>query len=200
MTYFWALLVGYFIGSINFAVLLAKSKGLDLFSVGSGNPGATNVKRTMGALWGNTIFILDFSKGFFAVFLSQYIFGLDGINSDLLGILGLMGAILGHSFSVFLRFRGGKGVATTMGGLLALMPWVLVTGLIAWLAVFFVTRVVALGSIMFAVSLPISFYFLHGLSDVRWIFCLVLAVLIIFRHYSNIQRLVSGNEHHFSKK
>ena len=104
MTYIWALLIGYFLGSINFAVLVAKYKGLDLFSLGSGNPGATNVKRTMGAFWGNTVFLLDFSKGYLAVFLTQSILGLEGFNYDLLGILGLLGAILGHSFSIFLKF------------------------------------------------------------------------------------------------
>ena len=200
MTYIWALLIGYFLGSINFAVLVAKYKGLDLFSLGSGNPGATNVKRTMGAFWGNTVFLLDFSKGYLAVFLTQSILGLEGFNYDLLGILGLLGAILGHSFSIFLKFRGGKGVATTMGGLLALTPWVLVLGLVVWLMVFFSTRVVAIASIVFAISLPISFYFLHDLPDVRWIFCIVLAILIVVRHYSNIQRLLSGKEHDFSKK
>ena len=200
MTYIWALLIGYFIGSINFAVLVAKYKGLDLFSLGSGNPGATNVKRTMGAFWGNTVFLLDFSKGYLAVFLTQYLLVLEGLNYDLLGVLGLLGAILGHSFSIFLKFRGGKGVATTMGGLLALMPWVLVLGLVAWLIVFFSSRVVAMASIVFAISLPISFYFLHDLPDVRWSFCIVLAILIVVRHYSNIQRLLSGKEHDFSKK
>ena len=200
MTYIWALLIGYLLGSINFAVLVAKYKGLDLFSLGSGNPGATNVKRIMGAFLGNTVFLLDFSKGYLAVFLTQSILVLEGLNYDLLGILGLLGAILGHSFSIFLKFRGGKGVATTMGGLLALMPWVLVLGLVAWSIVFFSTRVVAMASIVFAISLPISFYFLHDLPDDRWIFCIVLAILIVVRHYSNIQRLLSGKEHDFSKK
>ena len=200
MAFIWALLIGYFLGSINFAVLVAKYKGLDLFSLGSGNPGATNVKRTIGPFWGNTVFFLDFSKGYLAVFLSQSILVLEGLNYDLLGILGLLGTILGHTFSIFLKFRGGKGVATTMGGLLALMPWVLLLGLAAWLMVFFSTRVVALASIVFAISLPISFYFLHNFSDVRWIFCIVLAILIVVRHYSNIQRLLSGKEHDFSKK
>ena len=157
MIYSLALLIGYFLGSINFAVLVAKSKGIDLFSLGSGNPGATNVKRTMGAFWGNTVFFLDFSKGYLAVFLAQYFLGMDGLNVDLIGIFGLLGGILGHSFSVFLRFRGGKGVATTMGGLLALMPWVLAIGLIVWVIVFFMTRVVALGSIVFAISLLLVF-------------------------------------------
>ena len=200
MTYIWAFLIGYFLGSINFAVLVAKLKGVDLFSLGSGNPGATNVNRTMGAFWGNTVFLLDFSKGYLAVFLTQFIWVLEGLNYDLLGILALSGAILGHSFSIFLKFRGGKGVATTMGGLIALMPWSLILGLVAWLIVFFFTRVVALASIVFAISLPISFYFIHDSPDARWIFSIVLAILIVVRHYSNIQRLLAGNEHDFSKK
>ena len=86
MTFIWALLIGYFLGSINFAVLVAKYKGLDLFSLGSGNPGATNVKRTIGPFWGNTVFFLDFSKGYLAVFLSQSILVLEGLNYDLLGL------------------------------------------------------------------------------------------------------------------
>ena len=200
MMYVWALLIGYFLGSINFAVLVAKYKGLNLFSLGSGNPGATNVKRIMGTFWGNAVFLLDFSKGYLAVFLTQYTLAIEGSNYDFLAILGLLGAILGHSFSIFLKFRGGKGVAVTMGGLLALMPWVLVLGLVAWLIVFFSTRVVASASIIFAISLPISFYFLHDIQDVRWIFCIVLAILIVVRHYSNIQRLLLGKEHDFSKK
>ena len=174
MTYIWALLIGYLLGSINFAMLVAKYKGLDLFSLGSGNPGATNVKRTMGAFWGNTVFLLDFFKGYLPVFLAQSILVIEGLNYDLLGILGLLGAILGHSFSIFLKFRGGKGVATTMGGLLALMPWVLVMGLVAWLMVFFSTRVVAMASIAFAISLPISFYLLFLQFACMKIFLLLL--------------------------
>ena len=200
MTYFWALLIGYFLGSINFAALVAKHKRIDLFSFGSGNPGATNIKRAMGSFWGNTVFILDFLKGYLAVFLSQYFLGVEGLNFGLLGVLGLSGAILGHSFSIFLRFRGGKGVATTMGGLLELMPWVLLAGLGIWVIVFFLTRVVALASIVFAISLPASFYLIYDLPDARWILCLVLAVLIVVRHYSNLRRLLEGKEHKFSKK
>ena len=200
MIYIWAFLIGYFLGSINFAVLVAKFKGHDLFSLGSGNPGATNVNRIMGAFWGNTVFLLDFFKGYLAVFLMQSILILEGLDYDLLGIIALSGAILGHSFSIFLKFRGGKGVATTMGGLIALMPLALILGLVAWLIVFFFTRVVALASIVFAISLPISFYFLYDLPDVRWIFCIVLATLIVVRHYPNIQRILAGEEHDFSKK
>lgn len=202
MSYIWAGLIGYLIGSINFAILVAKPRGVDLFSVGSGNPGATNVKRTMGAIWGNTVFFLDCGKGFFSVLLAQYIFQLEGIDVHWIAVLSLAGAILGHSFSLFLKFRGGKGVATTMGGLLAFMPLVLLVGIAIWLLLFFCTRVVALASICFAISLPISAYFFYvpsEFNDARFALCIVLAILITLRHHGNIRRLLAGNENRFSK-
>ena len=199
MTYFLDF-IGYFIGSVNFAVLVAKYKGVDLFELGSGNPGATNVNRVLGRYWGNTVFLLDFSKGIFAVLLVQNYLLLDGVNNHTLGIIGLSGAIIGHSFSIFLKLRGGKGVSTAMGGLLALAPWVLIIGLCIWLVIFFLTRIVAMASIFFAVSLPISFYFFYDLPDIRLIFCIVLSILIILRHSSNIQRIIAGKEHDFLKK
>lgn len=200
MSYIWAGLIGYLIGSINFAVLIAKPRGVDLFSAGSGNPGATNVKRTMGSVWGNTVFFLDFAKGFFPVFLSHYLFQHEGIDLNWIAVLSMVGAILGHSFSIFLKFRGGKGVATTMGGLLAFMPIVLAIGIGIWLLVFFCTRIVALASICFALSLPASAYFFYAASefeDVRFILCTVLAILITLRHHENIRRLLAQNENRF---
>ena len=97
-----ALLLGYFLGSVNFAVCIARNKGVDLFTVGSGNPGATNVKRTLGAFWGNTVFLLDCLKGVSAVLLSFLLFKDTHLNPHLLAIFALSGAILGHSFSLFL--------------------------------------------------------------------------------------------------
>ena len=202
MSYFWAAFIGYLIGSINFGILVSAPRGVDLFSVGSGNPGATNVKRIMGSFWGNTVFILDCAKGFLSVLLTQYLFQLEGVDLNWIAVFSIAGAILGHSFSVFLKFRGGKGVATTMGGLLAFMPLVLAVGVGVWLLLFFCTRVVALASICFALSLPVSVYFFYAaaqIDDIRFILCAVLAVLIIFRHHGNIRRLVEGNESRFSK-
>lgn len=200
MSYIWAGLIGYLIGSINFAVLIAKPRGVDLFSEGSGNPGATNVKRTMGAVWGNTVFFLDFAKGFFSVLLTHYLFQHEGIDLNWVAVLSMAGAILGHSFSLFLKFRGGKGVATTMGGLLAFMPIVLAIGIGIWLLIFFCTRIVALASICFALSLPASAYFFYASSefeDIRFILCTVLAILITLRHHGNIRRLLAQKENRF---
>lgn len=187
-------LVGYLLGAISFAVLVAKSQGVDIFKEGSGNPGATNVKRTLGSKWGNTVFALDALKGLLAAGWPLWFIG------DLrLGVIGLIAAIVGHSFSVFLKFRGGKGVATTMGGLLALMWSVLLIGLLVWLVVFYTTKVVALASILFALSLPIAAYFQYGASDPRFMLGLLLGVLIVVRHRSNIARLLSGKENSFKK-
>jgi glycerol-3-phosphate acyltransferase PlsY len=187
-------LVGYLLGSISFAVLVAKAQGVDIFTAGSGNPGATNVKRTLGAKWGNLVFVLDALKGFFAAIWPMLL--LDSLH---LGILGLVAAILGHSFSLFLRFRGGKGVATTMGGLLAIMPQVLLVGLLVWVVCFYTRKVVALASICFAISLPLASGWVHSTADARFTLALMLGLLIIVRHRSNIARLLQGKENSFKK-
>ncbi len=185
--------VGYFLGAISFAVLVAKSQGVDIFKEGSGNPGATNVKRTLGAKCGNTVFALDALKGFIAAAWPLLAYQGD----QRLAVIGLIAAILGHSFSVFLKFRGGKGVATTIGGLLALMWQVLVIGLLVWVVIFYASKMVALASILFAISLPIASYFFYGANDPRFYLGLVLAVLIVVRHRSNITRMFSGKENKF---
>ena len=118
-------------------------------------------------------------------------------GDDRLAIIGLIAAILGHSFSVFLKFRGGKGVATTIGGLLVLMCPVLLLGLVVWLIIFYMKKVVALASIFFAGSLPISAYFIYGKEDPRFYLGLVLALLIVVRHRSNITRMFSCKESKF---
>ena len=116
-----------------------------------------------------------------------------------LGIIGLIASIIGHSFSVFLKFKGGKGVATTMGGLVAIMPIVLLIGVAAWAAIYFTIRMVAIASILFAVSLPVSAYWLYGSGDPRLTLGVVLGVLIVLRHRSNISRMLRGTENSFKK-
>ena len=185
-------IIGYLLGAISFAVIIARSKGVDIFKEGSGNPGATNVKRILGNKWGHAVFTLDALKGFTATVLPLMVYG-----DDRLAIIGLIAAILGHSFSVFLKFRGGKGVATTIGGLLVLMCPVLLLGLVVWLIIFYTKKVVALASIFFAGSLPISAYFIYSTEDPRFYLGLVLALLIVVRHRSNITRMFSGKESKF---
>ena len=193
IAYAIVIVAGYLAGSVSFAVLLTKAKGINIFEVGSGNPGATNVLRILGKKYGYACFLLDALKGVVAVLIG---FGLTlrtGVDAQGLGIAGLFAAILGHSFSVFLNFRGGKGVATTVGGLFALMPEVMLVGAVVWLAVFFIWRYVSLASIVLAFSLPpAEWYFNYDRLGLG--LCLVLAVLIIVRHRSNIQRLLAGTE------
>ena len=185
-------IIGYLLGAISFAVIIARSQGVDIFKEGSGNPGATNVKRILGKKWGHAVFTLDALKGLTATVLPLMVYG-----DDRLAIIGLIAAILGHSFSVFLKFRGGKGVATTIGGLLVLMCPVLLLGLAVWLIIFYMKKVVALASIFFAASLPISAYFIYGKEDPRFYLGLILALLIVVRHRSNITRMFSGKESKF---
>ena len=185
-------IIGYFLGAISFAVIMARSKGVDIFKEGSGNPGATNVKRILGKKWGYTVFALDALKGFTAAGLPLMVYG-----DDRLALIGLVAAILGHSFSVFLKFRGGKGVATTIGGLLALMCPVVLIGLVVWLIIFYTKKIVALASIFFAVSLPISAYFIYDTEEPRFYLSAALALFIVMRHRSNIIRMFSGNENKF---
>lgn len=196
--------IGYVLGSIPFGVLIAKRYGYDILKEGSGNPGATNVKRVVGKKAGNCVFVLDFFKGALAVWLPVFIFpikvgGNNGQAYFYLSVLGLVGAVLGHSFSVFIRFRGGKGVATTIGGLVVIMPKGVLVGLGLWAIVFYATRYVSAASIVFGLSLPISAYFFQ--KKIEWVlFASFIALFILLRHRANIKRLLTGKENRFDKK
>lgn len=198
-----ALTLGYLLGSVSFAVMVAKSRGVDIFKAGSGNPGATNVKRVLGAGAGNLVFFLDFLKGLIAggwpLLLVPEVAGVAEWAAQGAALAGVAGAILGHSFSVFLRFRGGKGVATTIGGLFAVMPLVILIGVAVWLAVFFTSRYVSLASIFLGLSLPVAAWALRQPALLGW-FATGLAVLILVRHRANIRRLLDGTESRFERK
>lgn len=186
---------GYLIGSLPFGVMVAKANGVDIFSVGSRNPGATNVKRCVSKKAGNIVFLLDTLKGFFATFWPLLL-----LNSDYTyGLIGLVFAVLGHSFSLFTGFRGGKGVSTMLGGIVALMPWAALVGMIVWIAVFYTSRYVSLASICLAVSLPITNFVIGEAAALTWV-SLALGVLVVVRHKDNISRLLKGQENKFEKK
>lgn len=192
------LLIDYVLGSIPFAVIIAKMHGVDIFKEGSGSPGATNVKRVVGKKAGNIVFLLDFLKGLIATAWPLIFIDL-GDWTFYLALAGLIAAVLGHNFSIFLKFRGGKGIATTMGGILILMPWALLIGVILWGIVFYLTRYVSLASIVFGLSLPISTILLNEPKEVIMLSG-ILALLIAIRHASNIKRLLKGKENRFVKK
>lgn len=204
----FALFLGYLLGSLPFGVWVARAHGIDIFKVGSGNPGATNVKRSVGKGAGNLVFALDFLKGVLAAAWPSVpvlfaLFNTEGaVASDIrtaMKVAGLVGAIIGHSASCFTGFRGGKGVATSLGGLIALSWPVALLGVGVWLAVFYTTRYVSLASMMLAASLPLWAWVLKSSQFLVGFFAL-LAVFIIWRHRSNIQRLIAGTESKFEKK
>ncbi len=190
--------IGYLAGSLSFGYWIAKANGVDIFSVGSKSPGATNVKRAVGKRAGNTVFVLDFLKGIFATGWPLIVYS-EIEYSESYGLIGLFAAVIGHSFSVFTRFRGGKGVAAMLGGVVALMPYAALIGILVWLAVFYSTRYVSVASILMAVSLPISNRILDSSVSLQWM-SLALALVVVFRHKSNISRLLKGEENRFEKK
>ena len=190
--------IGYLVGSLSFGYWVAKANGVDIFSVGSKSPGATNVKRSVGNVAGNAVFVLDFFKGILATGwpLIEY----SKLEySESYGLIGLFAAVIGHSLSVFTRFRGGKGVAAMLGGLFALMPYAALIGIIVWLIVFYTTRYVSVASILMSVSLPVSNRLLDSSVSLFWM-SIALALLVIVRHKSNISRLIKGEENRFEKK
>jgi glycerol-3-phosphate acyltransferase PlsY len=210
-----AAVVGYILGAIPFGYLVARAHGVDIFTTGSGNPGATNVKRVLGAGAGNLVFALDAVKGAVAAAWPAVLWvSLSDPYTDSLWsrlaetsaghfrgmcAAGLIAAVIGHSFSVFTGFKGGKGVATASGGLLVLMPVPVLIGAATWLITFFASGYVALGSILGAVAVPAAAWAI-GLPVVLKIVATILGVLIIVRHRSNIRRLLSGTEHRWKRK
>ncbi len=190
--------IGYIAGSLSFGYWIAKAKGVDIFAVGSRNPGATNVKRSVGSKAGNLVFILDFVKGLLATGWPLLLHG-NSESGYVYGLIGLFAAVLGHSFSIFTGFRGGKGVATMLGGVAALMPLAALIGAVVWLILFYATRYVSVASIALALSLPIANWLSGQPSALLWV-SVALAIVVIYRHKSNIIRLIKGQENRFERK
>ncbi len=218
-----ATLIGYLLGALPFGYLVARSKGINIFEHGSKNPGATNVKRVLGEKFGasgkragNLVFLLDTLKGAAAAgwpfLLAQLRIGAAGGDIAVGGVTvfavewvfpmavtGLIAALLGHCFSCFTQFRGGKGVATALGGVLVLMPLAIAVAAVVWTITFYTARYVSLASILAALVLPVAAYFLKqpplliGLG-------ITVAALVLIRHRANLSRLMNGTESRFVKK
>ena len=187
MKLLFVLLFSYLLGSIPIGLLVAKFKGIDIRRYGSGNIGATNVFRILGTGPGLIVLIGDMIKGIIAVWVGGAI---EGPN---LALIAGLTAIAGHSWSIFLNFSGGKGVATAGGVLLALAPGVVAVALAVWVTIVVLFRYVSLASIIAAITVP----FLMVLFGKPWSlfgFGLLAAVLIIYRHKPNIKRLLAGKE------
>ena len=194
----------YFFGAIPFALIIGKLHGVDIRKVGSGNVGATNVTRAVGPVQGKICFVLDMLKGAIPVLAAQVLLP----RSPGLAIAAGAIAILGHMFPVYLKFKGGKGVSTGAGVALALAPLPLLCALVFWAALFLVTRYVSVASIAAAVGLPV-FTFLFRLGKVGsltarstpvLVFFCAIAAITVYRHRSNIKRLIEGTENRFEKK
>ena len=206
-SFFLAAAIGYLLGSCPNGFLVSRARGIDIRKHGSGNIGATNVLRVLGKGWGYLVFALDAFKGFAAVrvaFALAAAINPEGPYHELVGIAGGLACILGHTFPIWLRFRGGKGVAASAGVLLGLMPLAVVSVFVVWLVVFKTTRYVSVASIGAAVSLPLfvvlylRIMMLTGASLLP--FSILIAGVVIWRHRSNIQRLLHGNEQRFGQE
>jgi glycerol-3-phosphate acyltransferase PlsY len=191
-------LVGYLLGSLPFGYLVARAHGVDIFKAGSGNPGATNVKRVLGAKAGNTVFALDAVKG--AVAAGWPLLPFFAVpDAQMAGLVGVIAAVLGHSFSMFTKFKGGKGVATAAGGLVVLIPIACLISAVVWFVTFFVSRYVSLASILAAVAVTTATWLRGNPTSIN-IVVTALALFVVIRHRENIKRLLNGTESRFSRK
>lgn len=196
----------YLLGSIPFGYLAGRLAGVDIRMAGSGNVGATNVVRVAGKKYGYPVFVLDFLKGFAAVKISASI--ATGPppawnSSEMFGIIAAVSSVLGHSYPLWLRFKGGKGVATSGGALFGLTATAGVIGVAIWVIVFLVTRYVSVASVVAATLLPLVILVItsrYQNGRATFYFCLGIAALVIWRHRSNLSRLMRGTEPRFTRK
>lgn len=197
-------IAAYLLGSIPTGFLVAQARGIDIRTVGSGNIGATNVLRTLGKPAGVFVLLMDALKGWTAVMpLSLWVpLLLHGagasMDRDVLKIIGGVCAILGHNYTCWLHFKGGKGIATSAGVLLALVPWALCIILSVWCVVTLLTRYVSLGSIAASAALPFASW-ATGESLIKVLVTGAMGALAIYKHKGNIQRLLQGTEPRFER-
>lgn len=195
----------YLIGAIPFSLIIAKLNGVDIRKVGSGNVGATNVLRTVGKAAGITALLLDAAKGFLPAYFIPILVKpyVSEAPETLPVIVCAFSSICGHVWPVYLKFRGGKGIATSAGALIAMAPAAVLFGLLAWTVVFTLSRYVSLASITAAAVIPLLGWYLYLPQGVLLPSTLTaIGVLAIAKHHSNIRRLATGTESKisFSKK
>jgi len=219
--YIFTALGAYLLGSIPFGFLMAKAKGIDIRSVGSGNIGATNAMRVLGKPAGIFVLLMDALKGFAActwfvsLIVRFFTVGPEPLNSqqvistsigftpEQVGILQIVAsicAVLGHNFTCWLKFKGGKGIATTAGVYLALAPWAVLVALIVFILAVLLTKSVSVGSISAAVALPVTVWIMTPHNLLLGIVTTALGALAVYKHKSNIQRLIAGTENRLGKK
>jgi glycerol-3-phosphate acyltransferase PlsY len=192
----------FLLGSIPFGFLIARARGVDIRTVGSGNIGATNVNRALGSRAGIAVFLLDVLKGTGPSLAARYLIPSTpwAVPPEVIWFGVGMCALLGHMFSPWLGFKGGKGIATTLGVLLATAPAVAIIGFVIFLIVALPTRYISLASIIAAATLPISGWFVPGEARELVPVYAALAAFVIYKHRPNIARLRDGTESRFSFK
>jgi glycerol-3-phosphate acyltransferase PlsY len=216
--YILTALAAYLLGSIPTGFLVAKAKGVDIRAAGSGNIGATNAMRVLGKTAGIFVLLLDAAKGFIACSLGVFMAvnlanqqsGLHSVGNNsgdavfnsllYLPIVAGIFAVLGHNYTCWLKFKGGKGVATTAGVYLALAPVPLAVALAAFILALLVTRYVSVGSISAAVALPVAVWIMAPDNLLLGIVTTALGALAIYKHKSNIRRLLAGTENRLGKQ
>ena len=202
MIEFVAVVIGsYLIGSIPSGLIIGKLRRVDIREYGSGNIGTTNVLRTLGARYGALVLIADVFKGVIAVLLARYIIG-----SPMSEMAAGFAAVAGHDWSLFLKFKGGRGVATSVGGIFPMAMWAplaAVAGVIIFIAILALTRYVSLASILGSLSAVVAMAVFMGTDRVPWeylVYIVVVVALIIYQHRDNISRLLSGTESKLGQK
>ena len=211
MTSLILIVAAYLLGSVPFGLIMAAAHGKDLRSIGSGNIGATNVSRALGRKWAYCCFLLDVLKGLTPTLVAVLLMSSPPAISQLLLTLAVgCAAILGHIFPVYIRFKGGKGVATSLGVALGLWPFYTVCALLAfsvWVAVLMIWRYVSLASIVASVAFPLTLL-LAILLVPDWklarlwpllIAAVAIPIMVIIRHRQNIRRLIAGSEAKISR-
>jgi acyl phosphate:glycerol-3-phosphate acyltransferase len=189
--------VCYFLGSIPTGFLWAKARGIDIRKVGSGNIGATNVMRALGKGPGLAVLLIDAAKGFLPVYVAPSLF--PHVDRAALQITCCIFVIAGHNWTCWLRFKGGKGVATSSGAMLAILPLPFLCAFGVWGIIFAIWRYVSLASIGAAVVMPIATLFCEK-DATLFIFTAILAAVVIYKHKPNIQRLLAGTENRIGKR
>lgn len=199
--------LGYLFGSFPTGYFAGRLEGIDVRSVGSGNIGATNVLRVLGKQWGYGVFLVDAFKGFAAVRVAFYIAQYFASAREFMvyfGILAAITCVIGHMFPIWLRFKGGKGVATSAGAVFGLMPLAALIVFLVWVVIFELTRYVSVASLVAAAALPVTVALLIHWEkiegDALLHLSVMLAVLVVWRHRSNFSRLLKGTEQRFSRK
>jgi len=207
LTCLGTLLAAYLTGSIPSGYLLGRMNGMDIRNHGSGNIGATNLTRVLGKKWGRICFACDFSKGLLPALAAMLLVKGGALKdpSGVLPVIAALGTVAGHIWTVFLKFKGGKGIATAAGAIAAINPPALLAAGLVWASLFFATRYVSVASIAASLALPaagfaFAFTGVWRASTPELALFVILAAVAILKHTSNIKRLLNGTEAGFAKK